>query len=119
VCKQTDKIQTLVAGNYSAPETSPEDLFVREKPSSDIQNPNLFFLITKPRKPQKHRNPIRLRKPAQMGTKQKERKTQMPQPNLEVEELLTIRLSRRPNSPYTQVVAILGVVHHWAPKKPR
>jgi hypothetical protein len=58
-----------------------------------------------------------------MGTKQKERKTQMPQPNLEVEELLTIRLairlSRRPNSPYTQVVAILGVVDHRAPKKPR
>lgn len=54
-----------------------------------------------------------------MGTKQKERKTQMRQPNLEVEELLTIRLSRRPNSPYTQVVAILGVVHHRAPKKPR
>jgi hypothetical protein len=119
VCKQTEKIQKLVAGNYSAPEPSPEDLFVREKPSSDIQNPNLFFLITKPRKPQKHRNPIRLRKPTQMGTKQKERKTQMPQPNLEVEELLTIRLSRRPNSPYTQVVAILGVVHHRAPKKPR
>jgi hypothetical protein len=58
-----------------------------------------------------------------MGTKHKERKTQMPQPNLEVEELLTIRLtirlSRRPNSPYTQVVAILAVVHHRAPKKPR
>jgi hypothetical protein len=58
-----------------------------------------------------------------MGAKQKERKTQMPQPNLEVEELLTIRLtirlSRRPNSPYTQVVAILVVVHHRAPKKPR
>jgi hypothetical protein len=67
-CKQTDKIQNLVAGNYSAPEPSPEDLFLREKPSSDIQNPNLFFLVTKPRKPQKHRNPIRHRKPAQMGT---------------------------------------------------
>jgi hypothetical protein len=54
VCKQTEKIKKVVAGNYSAAEPSPEDLFVREKPSSDIQNPNLLFLITKPRKPQKH-----------------------------------------------------------------
>jgi hypothetical protein len=49
--KRLKKSKKLVAGNYSAAEPSPEDLFVREKPSSDIQNPNLLFLITKPRKP--------------------------------------------------------------------